>query len=70
LSSFFEKYGPIQIDSIDLRLYPSAQTNKHDDRSFAYGTVHWQDNQHKPRVLRERWVKSGDEWYTRMVGLV
>jgi hypothetical protein len=70
LSSFFEKYGPIQIESIDLRLYASVQTNRHDDRPFAYGTVHWQDNQHKPHVLRERWVKSADEWYTRMVGLI
>lgn len=70
LFSFFEKYGPIQVESIDLRLYPEAKPNKHDDRPFAYGTLHWQDNKHRRHVFRERWVKVGDTWYTRMVGLV
>src|SRR5256885_2164030 len=70
LSSFFEKYGPIRVESIKLRLHTNVKTNKHDDRPFASGTLHWQDNKHRHHVLRERWVKSGDKWYTRMMGLV
>src|SRR5439155_15380964 len=47
LSSFFEKYGPVQVEAIDLRIYPHVKNNKHDDRPFAYGTLHWHDNKQK-----------------------
>jgi len=70
LASFFAKYGPMRIQSVSLELFMNAKGNKHDDRPFAYGTLHWQDNKRKQHTLRERWVKSGATWYTRMIGLV
>ncbi len=70
LSSFFDKYGPIEIESLELKLYLTVKNNQHDDRPFAYGLLHWQDHDGRPHVLRERWVKSEGAWYTRMVGLI
>ena len=71
LSSFFKEYGPIRLESVEeLRLFLRAKGNKHDDRPFAYGLVIWKDRKKRQHVLRERWVRSEDTWYTRMVGLV
>lgn len=70
LASFFDKYGPIEVESLELKLYLDVKNNKHDDRPFAYGVLQWQDKDGRSHVLRERWVKYGEKWYTRMVGLV
>jgi hypothetical protein len=71
LSAFLEHYGPIEIIAVPkLNIYSNVQNNKHDDRDFAYGLVVWQDKNHQPHLLKERWVWSDGNWYTRMVGLV
>ena len=71
LSSFFLKYGPLAILSLErLHVYVNVP-NKHDDRDFAYGLVTLEGREHQPLKIRERWVKASDgRWYTRMVGMV
>ena len=70
LTSFFDKYGPIDVESLKLALYLDVANNKHDERPFAYGTLQWRDKRQKVHVLRERWVNSSGVWYTRMVGMI
>lgn len=71
LSEFFCHYGPIKIVAIPkLTVYADVRDNKHDDRDFAYGLVVWQDKSNQHHLLRERWVRSGENWFTRMAGLV
>jgi hypothetical protein len=70
LSTFFDGFGPIVVQSLELTMYLNAKNHKYDDRPFAYGLLHWQDKEGRAHILRERWVKSGEKWYTRMVGLV
>lgn len=70
LASFYDRYGPIVIDSLVLSVYLDVANNRHDDRPFAYGVLHWRDRKCKPHLLKERWVNSSGTWYTRMAGLV
>jgi hypothetical protein len=70
LAAFYSYYGPIRVVSVQqVTIHGDVRSNKHDDRDFAYGLVVWKDKRNQPHLLRERWVKSGENWYTRMVGL-
>jgi hypothetical protein len=40
LATFFDKFGPIKVESLELTLYLNVAGNNHDDRPFAYGTLH------------------------------
>src|SRR5262245_379817 len=70
LARFSDCYGRINIWHIDIHLHLDATKNRHDDRSFAYVYVFWQDERHQFHVFRERWVRDRGAWYTRVVGLV
>jgi hypothetical protein len=71
LSAFLETYGQIEVIAVPkLNIYSNVPNNKHDERDFAYGLVVWQDKNHQPHLLKERWIWAEDNWYTRMVGLV
>jgi hypothetical protein len=71
LSSFFDEYGPVAIESIErLQPYMHVKGNQYDDRPFAFGVIRWQDRKHRHHVFRERWVKWRATWYTRKIGLV
>jgi hypothetical protein len=70
LASFFDKYGPIQLESLKLTLHLDVLNNRHDDRPFAYGMLRWRDKNQNLHILRERWVNSCGTWYTRMAGLL
>jgi len=70
LARFADYYGAISIRHIDISLHLDATKNRHDDRAFAYVYVFWQDKRGQFHVFRERWVRDGGDWYTRVVGLV
>jgi hypothetical protein len=70
LKVFKEVYGSIRPWHVRLNLHLDASSNKHDNRPFAYVYVVWQDEVHGFHMFRERWVKQGDHWFTRVVGLV
>jgi hypothetical protein len=55
---------------IRISLHLHQQSNKHDDRPFAYVYVVWQDDAKEFRMFRERWVKHLGRWFTRVVGLL
>ena len=71
LSSFYKKYGPLELHSLQqFNVHPNVQSNR-DNRDFAYGVVAFDDREHRSHQVRERWVKASDgRWYTRMVGMV
>src|SRR6266516_4109665 len=70
LAAFFKSFGPIIVMTIDdIEVHSKVMNNKHDSRDFAYAVVLWQDKRHERHLLRERWVKSGGNWYSRRVGL-
>lgn len=70
LSEFKQVYGTVDRWQIRINLYLDASSNKHDNRPFAYVYVVWQDKARGFHMFRERWVKHGGQWYTRVVGLV
>ena len=71
LTTFFQKYGPINILSLKVSLHLDVKNSKRGEKDFAYGSVSWKDRENHIREFRERWIRSADDqWYTRMVGLV
>lgn len=68
LQRFVEHYGKLDIRYVDTRFVPAG--SKRDPRPFAYVLVFWVDARHEPHVFRERWVKEGEQWFTRVVGYV
>jgi hypothetical protein len=70
LADFYQAYGPIQLVKIEeLTLHEGVEKSKYGP-NFAYGLVLWRDKRHEAHLLKERWVKTGDTWYSRRVGLV
>ncbi|MFO0968477.1 MAG: hypothetical protein U0793_23215 [Gemmataceae bacterium] len=55
-----------------IRLSPHLERSAHqrDKRPFAYVYIVWQDDNHAFHMFRERWVKEGGRWFTRVIGLV
>jgi hypothetical protein len=70
LQAFREAYGEIVPWHTRINLHLDASMNKHDSRPFAYVYIVWKDAAKEFHLFRERWVKDGDQWYTRVVGLV
>jgi hypothetical protein len=70
LEAFKEVYGTIKPWHVQLSLHLDASSNKQDQRPFAYVYVVWQDEVHGFHMFRERWVKHGGRWFTRVVGLI
>lgn len=68
LHQFVDRYGKLDIRHVDTRFVPAG--SKRDPRPFAYVLVFWVDARHEPHVFRERWVKEGEQWFTRVVGYV
>jgi hypothetical protein len=70
MQAFREAYGEITPWHTRINLHLDASTNKHDPRPFAYVYIVWKDAASEFHLFRERWVKDGGRWYTRVVGLV
>src|SRR5579884_370422 len=70
LQEFKEAYGTIRPWYVRISLHLDASSSKHDDGPFAYVYTVWQDDAHRFHMFRERWVRQGDRWFTRVVSLV
>lgn len=70
LQAFQQAYGSIRPWHIRISLHLEATGPPRDRRPFAYVYVVWQDATHEFHMFRERWVKDGGRWFTRVVGLV
>ncbi len=70
LEDFKTAYGSIRPWHVRISLHLDASSNKHDDRPFAFVYVVWQDAANEFHMFRERWIKHGDKWFTRVAGLV
>lgn len=70
LRAFRAVYGRVTPWHTRISLHLDAATNKHDPRPFAYVYIAWKDAANEFHLFRERWVKDGGTWYTRVVGLV
>ena len=70
LRDFKSAYGCIRVWDFKISLHLDGSSNKHDPRPFAFVYVVWQDDTHGFHMFRERWVKEGDKWFTRVAGLV
>jgi hypothetical protein len=67
---FKEVYGSVKLWLVRLNLHLAPSPTQRDKRPFAYAYVIWQDDTHAFHLFRERWIKDGDRWFTRVVGLV
>jgi hypothetical protein len=70
LLAFRAVYGEIEPWHVRINFYPDGTTNKHDPRPFAYVYLVWKDAAKEFHLFRDRWVKDGGQWFTRVVGLV
>lgn len=70
LERFADVYGPIKIWHMTVHLYLDVSKNKQDPRSFAFVYIFWQDKHQAFHVFKERWVRQGEDWYTRVAGLI
>jgi hypothetical protein len=70
MRAFQEAFGSIKPWHIRISLHLEKRSGASDARPFAYVYVVWQDAAHGFHMFRERWVKHGGQWYTRVVGLV
>jgi hypothetical protein len=70
LKTFIEVYGRINV--WHTKLYGTWDSRKMngDKRPFAYAYVVWFDAQRRFHLFRQRWVRDGDLWYSRVIGLV
>jgi hypothetical protein len=69
LSEFLDHFGAVEIVTVKIDLYPGVRSGERTQDS-AYPLIVWKDARHVPHLFRERWVKDGKTWYTRVVGLV
>ncbi len=69
LSEFLDHYGAVEIVSMTIDLYPGVKTHER-TQDCAYPLIVWKDAKRVAHLFRERWVKDGKTWYTRVVGLV
>ena len=70
MRSFKEAYGRVRPWMTRLSLHPDAAPTQRDKRPFAYVYLIWQDDANGFHMFRERWIKDGGTWFTRVVGLV
>jgi hypothetical protein len=70
LRQFKAAYGEVKPWHIRINLHLKEPANKRDRRPFAYVYVVWQDKLNAFHMFRERWVKHGGRWFTRVAGLV
>jgi hypothetical protein len=71
LADFRRYYGAICIvKAAKLKVHTNVNGGGYGGRDFASGVLIWLDNSDQPHVFKERWIRDGDHWYTRMAGLV
>jgi hypothetical protein len=70
LSEFKNAYGSIHPWYTRVSVHLDASKNQRDRRPFAYVYVIWQDASSAFHMFKERWVKDGGQWYSRVVGLI
>ena len=69
LSDFLAYYGTMTTVWTKIEIYYEIETRA-GVQTFAYPLIVWKDSRNVHHLFRERWVKRGDTWYTRVVGLV
>jgi hypothetical protein len=70
LTAFKKAYGRVHPWHMRISLHADGSSNKRDPRPFAYVYLIWQDDAREFHMFRERWVKDGERWFTRVVGIV
>jgi hypothetical protein len=55
---------------VRISLHLTGSRPSSDPRPFANVYTVWQDERHEFHMFRERWVRDGDKWYTRVAGLI
>lgn len=70
MQTFKGAYGQVKPWSTRINLHLEGAPKQRDKRPFAYVYVVWQDERHGFHMFRERWIRDGGKWYTRVVGLV
>lgn len=70
LRVFQSRYGSVKPWHVRISLHLTGSRPASDPRPFAYVYTVWQDERHEFHMFRERWVRDGGHWYTRVAGLV
>lgn len=71
LEEFRRYFGPITVTRVEeLNVGKSAKRNGGEDGRVGYAVVLWHGKDNERRLLRERWVMTGGNWYSRRAGLI
>jgi hypothetical protein len=70
LQTFMNRFGSVEIQTIEITVRSHEKTTLYGDREFAVGQTNWTDKDGEPHVFEERWVKNLRTWFTRSTGLV
>jgi len=67
---FHDRYGVVRPWHIRVSVHVTGPRTASDRRPFAYVYTVWQDKENEFHMFRERWVREGKRWYTRVAGLL
>ena len=70
MGRFRELYGPVRFWYTRISLHLAGAPQQGDDRPFAYVSIVWRDERARYHLFQDRWVRAGQRWHTRVVGLV
>lgn len=70
MREFFMAHGPVeQVKILKISIH-SGITAKDDQRDFAWVVISWKDKANEFHRFKERWIKDGEKWFTRVIGLM
>ena len=70
MRDFFGAHGPVEeVKILKINIH-SGKSARDDRRDFAYVVISWKDKSNQFHHFRERWIKDGEKWFTRVIGLV
>lgn len=67
---FMDRFGPLSVLGINVSLHLDETNKLYEGRDFAVGKTICSDKDGEQRVFSERWVRQGQEWYTRSTGFI
>lgn len=68
MKEFMAWCGHIYIFDIKINMHLNEKTTLYGNRDFAMGHTIWTDQNSEEHEFKENWVKTNNEWYTRVLG--
>ena len=70
LLQFMDRFGPLRVLEMSVSLHLDETSKLYEGRDFAVGKTVCSDKDGERNVFLERWVRQGQDWYTRSTGFI